>query len=98
LSFVKCAALLARLGIDVTAGALCQAAQSTGTALVPVHAEIVRRINDSAAVVMDETGWRVRGHSAWLWVATTPEATGYTSPMAVASTRPATWSVTTTTG
>ena len=64
LSFAKCAALLARLGIDVTAGALCQAAQTTGTALVPVHAEIVRRINDSPAVVMDETGWRVGGLSA----------------------------------
>ncbi len=77
LSFAKCAALLARLGIDVTAGALCQAAQTTGTALVPVHAEIVRRINDSPAVVMDETGWRVGGHGAWLWVATCAEATVY---------------------
>lgn len=35
LSFAKCARLLARLGVDVTAGALCQAAQSTGTDLVP---------------------------------------------------------------
>jgi transposase len=77
LSFVKCSALLARLGIDVTAGALCRAAQSTGTALVPVHAEIVRRINDSPAVVMDETGWRVGGYSAWLWVATCADATAY---------------------
>ena len=77
LSFAKCAALLARLGIDVTAGALCQAAQTTGTALVPVHAEIVRRINDSPAVVMDETGWRVGGHGAWLWVATCADATAY---------------------
>jgi len=31
LSFDKCAALLARLGIEVTAGALSQAAQTTGT-------------------------------------------------------------------
>jgi transposase len=77
LSFVKCSALLARLGIDVTAGALCQAAQTTGTALVPVHAEIVRRINDSPAVVMDETGWRVGGRGAWLWVATCAEGTAY---------------------
>lgn len=77
LSFAKCARLLGRLGIDVTAGALCQAAQATGTALVPVHQEVVRRINDSPAVVMDETGWRVGGHGAWLWVATTAEATAY---------------------
>jgi len=77
LSFGKCAALLGRLGVDVTAGSLCQAAQSTGTALVPVYDEVVRRVNDSPAVVMDETGWRVGGHSAWLWVATTSEATVY---------------------
>lgn len=77
LSFGKCAQLLGRLGVDVTAGALCSAAQTTATALVPVHAEIVRRINDSPTVVMDETGWRVGGHSAWLWVATTAEATAY---------------------
>lgn len=77
LSFAKCAQLLARLGIDVTAGALCQAAQSTGTDLVPVHTDIVRRVNDAEMVVMDETGWRVGGRSAWLWVATTEAATAY---------------------
>jgi transposase len=77
LSFGKCAQLLGRLGVDVTAGALCSAAQSTGTALVPVHTDIVRRVNDAEMVVMDETGWRVGGSSAWLWVATTPEATVY---------------------
>jgi transposase len=65
------------LGIDVTAGALCAAAQRTGTDLVPVHAEIVRRINDAEMVVMDETGWRVGGYSAWVWVATTEAATVY---------------------
>jgi transposase len=77
LSFAKCADVLGRLGIDVTRAALCGAAQSTGTALVPVQAEIVARINASPATVMDETGWRVSGESAWLWVATTPEATAY---------------------
>jgi transposase len=77
LSFGKCSRLLQRLGVNVTAGALCSAAQSTGTDLVPVHAEIVRRVNDAPMVVMDETGWRVGGHGTWLWVATTPEATAY---------------------
>lgn len=77
LSFGKCATLLGRFGVDVTAGALCQAAQSTSTALVPVHADIVRRVNDAAMVVMDETGWRVGGHHAWLWTATTPDVTVY---------------------
>jgi len=77
LSFAKCARLLAPLGIDVTAGALCSAAQRTGADLVPVHAEIVRRVNDAEMVVADETGWRVEGQSAWLWVATATDATAY---------------------
>lgn len=75
LSFGKCAQLLRRLGVQVTAGALCQAAQSTGADLVPVQAEIVRRLNLSPVVTADETGWRVGGGPAWLWVAT---ATGLT--------------------
>jgi len=77
LSFAKCARLLGRLGIDVTAGALCQAAQATGADLVPVQAEICRRLNDADMVIMDETGWRVEGQGAWLWVATNEEATAY---------------------
>lgn len=77
LSFKKTAQLLARLGIHATAGALCQAAQSSSFALVPVQAEIVAQINDAPMVVADETGWRVGGGSAWLWAATTPGATAY---------------------
>ncbi len=71
LSLGKCARLLGRLGIPVTPGALCAGAQTTGAALVPVHQEIVRRVNASRLVVMDETGWRVGGFGAWLWIATT---------------------------
>ena len=67
-----------RLGLNVTAGALCQAAQTTSTALVPVTAEIRDRVNDAPMVVMDETGWRVNARSSWVWIATTAEATIYT--------------------
>jgi transposase len=77
LSFGKCARLLGRLGIPVTAGALCSGAQTTGAALVPVHQDIVRRVNAARMVVMDETGWRVGGWGAWLWVATAEGFTAY---------------------
>jgi transposase len=77
LSFAKCATLLGRLGVEVTAGALTQAAQATGTALVPVHNGLVKAANESSVVVMDETGWRVGGNSAWLWVATNTHLTVY---------------------
>lgn len=77
LSFAKSAEALRRLGVTVSAGALCSAAQTTGTDLVPVHNEIVAKVNGAPMVVMDETGWRVEGLSAWLWVATSKEATAY---------------------
>jgi hypothetical protein len=95
LSFAKCAQLLARLGIEVTAGALSQAAQRTGTDLVPVHNEIVERANGAEMVVMDETGWRVGGNSAWLSPPTT-RSPSTTWPTAAASPKPSTSSTPTT--
>lgn len=77
LSFAKSADVLGHLGVRVSAGALSSGAQSTGTALVPLHQEIVERVNDSAMVVPDETGWKVGGEGAWLWVVTSKEATAY---------------------
>jgi len=77
LSFVKSSALLHRLGIDVSAGALCQAAQSTSTDLVAVQAAIVAKVNSQAMIVPDESGWRVGGEGAWLWAAATKVATAY---------------------
>jgi len=71
LSFGKTAGVLGHLGVPVTAGALSSGAQATGTALAPLYGEIVARINDAPVVVPDETGWRVGGEGAWLWVATT---------------------------
>ena len=69
--------MLSHLGVPVTAGALCSGAQATGTDLVPVHHAIVEKLNDASMVVMDETGWRVEGSGAWLWTATSKEATAY---------------------
>lgn len=77
LSFGKATRLLSRLGVNMTPGALCTAAQATGTALVPVHADLVAQLNESPVVVMDETGWRVNAEGVWLWIATTPEITTY---------------------
>lgn len=77
LSFSKSAELLGRLGVPVTAGALSSGAQSTGTALVPLYRQIVDKVNDAAMVVPDETGWRVGGEGAWLWVVTSEGATAY---------------------
>ena len=77
LSFAKTAAVLSRFGVPVTAGALASGAQSTGVALEPVHDEIIARVNDAPVVTADETGWRVGGHKAHLWVACSDQATAY---------------------
>lgn len=61
-----------RLGLTVTAGAICQAAQSSSTDLVAVNNQIRARVNASPVVAADETGWRIGGSPGWVWVATTP--------------------------
>ncbi len=77
LSFGKCSQLLGRMGVGVTAGAICSSSASTGTDLVPTHNAIKAHVASAPAVVMDETGWRIGGRGAWLWVAATDDATLY---------------------
>jgi transposase len=78
LSFGKTRHVLARLGINMTAGAIATAsATAASKELVPIHADLVKAANRSATVTMDETGWRVGGDGAWLWVATNPDLSGY---------------------
>jgi transposase len=75
LSFGRVAALMARWGVPVTAGAICQASQTTGTALEPTTRAMKQALADAGQVTMDETGWRISGRSAWLWVATSVTVT-----------------------
>ena len=77
LSFEKCSTVLARLGVNVTAGAICSSSASTGTDLVPTHQAIKKHVAGSVAVTIDETGWRIGGQGVWLWVAATDDATIY---------------------
>lgn len=77
LSFGRCSKALAMLGVDVTRGALTQAAAGTGKAMVPTYQALLERVAASPMVVMDETGWRIGGNSAWLWDAVTPDITVY---------------------
>ena len=77
LSFAKTSAVLGRLGVNVTAGAICSSSASTGTDLVPTHNAIKTHVGAAPAVTMDETGWRIGGQGAWLWVAATHDATIY---------------------
>lgn len=76
LSFGRVSEVLAHLGIEVTAGAICQAsARQASTDLVPVHAELVARANAAPTITMDESGWHVGGRCEWLWVVANDEVT-----------------------
>ena len=78
LSLNRCRNALARMfGLTSSRAALCRAAEVTAAALVPTHTAIVKTVNEAAAVTADETGWRVGGGRAWLWVVTCPKATLY---------------------
>ena len=78
LSFARCADALSRMfGLSSSRAALCRAADVTGKALAPTHKTIEAAVNTAAAVTADETGWRVGGRRAWLWVVTCPKATLY---------------------
>ena len=77
LSFGKCSTVLGRLGINATAGAIASSAASASTDLALTHSAIKAHVASAPAVVMDETGWRIGGRGAWLWVAATDDATVY---------------------
>ncbi|HET9689593.1 MAG TPA: transposase [Acidimicrobiales bacterium] len=78
LSFDRTRAVLARFGITVTPAAICQSSATFASReVVPVHAELVKQANTSPSVVMDETGWRVGGGGAWMWVAANAGLTCY---------------------
>jgi len=64
----KVCQILELFGITVTAGGLYQAIGRLARAAEPTHAALVLAVRQSAAVAADETGWRINGRRAWLWV------------------------------
>ncbi|WP_369685866.1 transposase [Thermoflexus hugenholtzii] len=65
-------------GLEVTASGLGQADERLAEKAEPVYPELVEALRDSVAVHADETGWRVGGQGAGLWVLTGPGGTVYT--------------------
>jgi transposase len=64
-------------GLEVTASGLCQADERLAEKAEPVYQELVEALRGSVAARVDETGWRVGGQGAWLWVLTGPRGTVY---------------------
>lgn len=79
LSYGKIADLLAEVfGVPVTRGGLCQADAHLARLAEQIYAELVAAVRTSAVVHVDETGWRIGGLAAWLWVFTNQHLTVYT--------------------
>lgn len=64
-------------GLKVTKGGLCQAGQRLADRLKPVHDSVHEALRASSVCHTDETGWKVAGRNAWLWVFTNREHTAY---------------------
>ncbi len=78
LSYGKIAALFKELaGLEVSRSALCRALLRMGKKLEPLYEDLKVKIRNSPVVYPDETGWRLGGHSAWLWVFTNGSETVY---------------------
>jgi transposase len=78
LSHAKVATVFRALfGLDLTRGASAQIGQRAATRLAPAHRAILQEVRDSEQLKVDETGWRVGGHPAWLHAWVGDRATGY---------------------
>ena len=70
-------ALGSLFGIPLTPGGSAQTVLRAARRCEPVYAVIRQAVGQSDRVVLDETGWHVGGHNAWLHTLVGPEATAY---------------------
>jgi transposase len=76
--FRKCAAVLATLtGLVVSAAALVRGSQRLARLAQPSYEALAEAARHSDVQHVDETGWKIGGRSAWLWVFADQHATVY---------------------
>jgi transposase len=63
--------------LQVSRSTLARALLRLGRKAEPTYEELIEQIRRSAVVYPDETGWKIGGLKAWLWVATTLTSTVY---------------------
>lgn len=64
-------------GIKLSRGGSAHTVLRAARRCEPVYAELCRSIEQSEWVVLDETGWRLGGHPAWLHTLVGPQSTVY---------------------
>jgi transposase len=63
--------------ILISRGTFARADQRIGAKLAPTYEVVKIGLRSCAAVYADETGWKIGGHKAWLWVFTEEALTVY---------------------
>jgi transposase len=63
--------------ITISRATSCRSMLRTAKTCASTSAEIVEQVRGSPLVKVDETGWKVSGHSHWLHVLVTEEAVLY---------------------
>jgi transposase len=77
-SYRKCSSVLLTLtGLVVTAAALVRSGHRLRRLAQPSYERLVEAARHSAVQHVDETGWKIGGRSAWLWVFADAHATLY---------------------
>lgn len=67
MSVAKLVDLLAHSGLAISPGALTQGWQRLAVLVEPAYDQILERVKGSLVLMADETGWRIRGVTHWLW-------------------------------
>ena len=67
-------------GIGLSVGTVDAICQRASLALADPHEQLVASVLESAALNVDETGWRTAGEGRTLWTASTPEAAIFRTP------------------
>jgi transposase len=64
-------------GLEANASSFARADQRLAQEFAPTYANLQTQLRQSPVAHVDETGWKVGGHSAWLWVFTNDRLTLY---------------------
>lgn len=77
-SYRKCSSVLATLtGLIVSSAALVRSGHRLGRLARPSYDRLIAAARRSVVQHVDETGWKIGGRSAWLWVFADEHATLY---------------------
>lgn len=63
--------------LDLSRATLARASQRLARKCQPTYARLIVRLRQSEVAHVDETGWKIGGHSAWLWVFTNDDVSLY---------------------